>query len=177
MNFSKKLILAGLAVSLLALPACEKHGRSPGPPAGGGGHGITGGHTPGCGQPGGPGPGNHYGQQNRVFDVYIYTDPDDSTKCDADQDVATLWTKTKKNGQTVSQSVCWISDDSKEYTVLFNGKNGSPFEQSTFDVTSETPSGPLLKGSNYYDFSIYMGKDTSTKPCKDLSDPGYYVKP
>lgn len=125
----------------------------------------------------GPGAGHHYGQQDqRVFEVYIYADPGNPGYCLADWPVGTLW---KDKHQTVT----WFSDDGLEYTVDFTkGKHASPFPKgTTFTVTGakEQSSGPLDGNANgYYDFAIYAGHDTgpSVKPCKDPSDPGYYVK-
>ena len=183
MNFSKKLILAGLAVSLLALPACEHHGRHGRPGAGGGGKGLAGGcgGAP-CGQ--GPGAGHKYGRMDRTFEVYIYTDPQDSSKCYADIGVATLW-KEGQNGHP-QQTVTWFSDDGNAYIVDFRkGKQKiSPFlndSNNFFPVpaSGSTSSGKLdpHKTSGYYEFAILPGTDSNANPCKDASDPGYYVKP
>ena len=186
MNFSKKLILAGLAVSLLALPACEHHGRHRRPGGGvGGGKGLAGGcgGAP-CGQ--GPGAGNKYGRMDRTFEVYIYTDPQDSSKCYADVDVATLWKE--KNGHP-KQNVSWFSDDGKPYIVDFRPgtHHMSPFTnnpQNWFQVPAgKSVSSDTLdpeKPSGYYEFAILPGTDPNdpkVTPCKDASDPGYYVKP
>ena len=178
MNFSEKLILAGLAVSLLLLPACERHGRRRSGGGGGGGEDLLG---------KGPGAGHHYGQKDpRDFEVYIYTDPDDSSKCHADIDVATLWTKTKKGGSSIKQTVTWFSDDGKEYIVDFRPedqyKHGSPFKKTDpwFQVPAggSVPSGELKQDSSgYFAFAILPGHDLKAKPCKDASDPGYRVSP
>src|SRR5579872_3685496 len=178
MNFSGKLILAGLAVSLLALPACEHHDRHRRP---GGGKGLAGGCGGlACGQ--GPGAGHKYGRMDRTFEVYIYTVPLDSSKCDADVDIATLWKQ--KNGHP-KQTITWFSDDGKDYVVDFSkGHNGSPFALTSIPVPGAPPgntgasSGDLNSGSSgYYDFAILAGKDHSAPVCKQPSDPGYYVKP
>lgn len=166
MNFSKKLILAGLAVSLLALPACsrrshqeqeEEHEHNPKLVSGGG-----------------------QGQADRVFDVYIYMDPTDptSTKCLVDIDVATLWTGKRKNGTLINQTVTWHSDDQKEYFVAFQPPNNSPFESATFDIKAgKKDSGKIVRSGKYYTFFIYQGGSASGTPCDNSSDPGYYVKP
>jgi hypothetical protein len=175
MNFSEKLILAGLAISLLVLPACER--RRPEDHHNGGLKGLCGQGVP-CGQ--GPGAGKRYGQTDRIFEVYIYTDPDDSSKCWADIDVATLWTKTKKNGTPVNQRVTWFSDDGKEYFVDFTkGHYGSPFAESTFDVPKDgkKESGKVIQSGKYFDYAIYAGGAAVGTPCKDASDPGYRVNP
>lgn len=187
MNFSKKLILAGLAVSLLALPACERHGRHGRPGAGGrggGGRGLAGGcgGAP-CGQ--GPGAGRHYGRTDRTFEVYIYTytAPDGTTKCSADVDVATLWKEI--NGHP-KQTVTWFSDDGNAYIVDFRPgtHHMSPFvnnPQNWFPVPAgKSVSSDALdpdKPNGYYEFAILPGNDPNASPCKDASDPGYYVKP
>ena len=182
MSLSAKLVLAGLAVSLLLFPSCERHRH---PRSGG-----RGGGTEQFGR--GPGAGHHYGQKNpRDFEVYIYTDPDDPSKCHADIDVATLWTKTKKNGTPIKQTVTWFSDDGKDYTVDFRpdstypDKRGSPFQPVTppdlyyVPLGSAVASGDLEEGSTgYYAFAIWSGKNVDQgKPCKDASDPGYRVSP
>lgn len=179
MNFSEKLILAGLAVSLLLLPACERHRRRRTGGGGGGGAELLG---------KGPGAGHHYGQQNpRDFEVYIYTDPDDPTKCHADIDVATLWTRTKKNGTVIRQTVTWFSDDGKDYTVDFSpdshypDKRGSPFQSpdQIYIPAGKSAHSQDLKpdSTGYYAFAIWAGQNLSGKPCKDASDPGYRVSP
>ena len=186
MNFSGKLILAGLAVSLISLPACERHGAHPGPGGKGGGeHGVAGGcggmH---CGQ--GPGAGHKYGRMDRTFEVYIYTytDPDGSKKCAADVDVSTLW-KEGQNGHP-SQMVTWFSDDGNAYIVDFRkGKQKiSPFLNDSNNFFPVPASGSVSSGkldphktSGYYEFAILPGTDSNANPCKDASDPGYYVKP
>lgn len=187
MNFPKKLVLAGLAVTLVLVPACAHHRH-------GGGRKTTSkcGVAP-CGQ--GPGAGHHYGQMDREFQVYIYTDLSDSTQCYADIDIATLWTKTKKNsGQPVHQTVTWFSDDGKDYTIDFRpdpkypDKRGSPFQpppsQPPTDLFYIPPGGSVpsqdLKpdSTGYYAFAIWAGKNVDQgKPCKDAGDPGYRVSP
>jgi hypothetical protein len=151
MSQKQAAVLAGLAIAVVSISACQKKVLI-----------LT-----------GPGAGHHYGQkQAREFRVYIYTDPQDSSKCWADLSVVTLW----KDKQ---QTVTWISDDGNEYTVDFDkGQYGSPFSQTTFDIPAghETPSGSLNStASGYYDFAIYLGKGGGN-PCKDPGDPGYYVK-
>src|SRR5262249_9586941 len=95
------------------------------------------------------GPGEHHGQeQGRVFEVYIYTGPTDSSHCYADASVVTLW-------KTLDQRVKWISDDDKEYFVDFNmGHNGSPFADKTFPVPAhgDKASGKLTQSGQYYDY-------------------------
>ena len=182
MIISRKLILAGLAVSLLSVPACKPRGG--GGPGGGPGFG-PGGAGQKCGPgPAGPGPGHHYGQQDREFDVYIYsyTDASGSTKCTADVDVATLWKV--KGGQALKQSVCWISDDGNDYTVNFKaqGTHGSPFQDplGSFYVpqNGSVSSGPLLAAaSGYYEFVIVPNNNPNGTPCKGPGDPGLIVKP
>jgi hypothetical protein len=119
------------------------------------------------------GPGQHHGQeQGRVFWIYVYTDSDHPDQCYVDWPVATLW---KSKGQTVK----WVSDDKREYTVDFTqGTNGSPFAQTKFDVPSNgvVPSGPLTQSGKYYDYAIRAG-DANGKICKPPSDPGLNVKP
>ncbi len=182
MSLSAQLVLAGLAVALLSLPACERHRRTGTP--GGQGKGFV---------PGSPPP---HGQQSpRVFKVYVYTDLEDSSKCYADIDVATLWTKTKKNnGQQLHQTVIWYSDDEKDYTIDFRAdpkypdKRGSPFQpppsqppNDLFYIPAKgsVPSQDLKPDSTgYYAFAIWSGKNVDQgKPCKDASDPGYRVSP
>jgi hypothetical protein len=122
----------------------------------------------------GPGAGHHYGQQNnRVFEVYIYTDNQGS--CSADWPVGTLW---KNKNHTVT----WFSDDGAEYTIDFNQgshtPDKSPFQSATFTVTGggQQPSGQLQSNaSGYYDFAIRAG-NANGPICKQPSDPGYYVK-
>jgi hypothetical protein len=106
-------------------------------------------------------------------------------------DVATLWTRTKKvGGEEVHQTVCWNSDDGKDYTIDFtpdqhySDKRGSPFKPVTppdqyyVPPGSAVASGDLEKGSTgYYAFAIWHGKDLTGNPCKDASDPGYRVSP
>jgi hypothetical protein len=170
MNFSKKLILAGLTLSFLLLPACsrrsqheqeeEERERNPKLALGGG-----------------------QGQADRVFDVYIYMDPTDptSTKCLVDIDVATLWTGKRKNGTLIKQTVTWHSDDQKEYFVAFqppNDPNSSPFDSTTFEIKAgKKDSGTIVRSGKYYKFFIYQGASASGTACDDSSDPGYYVKP
>ena len=117
----------------------------------------------------GPGPGHGYGREDtRVFEVYIYTDPTDPSKCWLDWSVGTLW----KPHQTVT----WFSDDGRQYTVNFNGTNGSPFQSSTFPVAAGgfTNSGALQpNASGYYEFAVLNAQNSQ---CKDPKDPGYYVK-
>ena len=168
MNFSTKLVLAGLAASLLALPACERR-------AGKGG-GVEPKFVPGSPPP--------HGQQSpRVLKAYIYSDPDDPTnKCFVDIGKATLWTKTKKGGSPLDQTVTWYSDDNKAYKVDFTtGKRHvSPFTDPSgyFQVPAggSVSSGPLKTDSNdYYDFAIFFANGTT--PCMDPGDPGLIVKP
>ena len=124
----------------------------------------------------GPGPGHHYGQQaSRVFEVYIYSDPQYPGKCFLDWPVGTLW-------QSQHQTVTWVSDDGAEYTVDFtqgtHAAPKSPFQSDTYTVTGggKQSSGPLQQGANgYYDFAVRAGNANATI-CKDPSDPGYYVR-
>jgi hypothetical protein len=148
MSQKQAAVLAGLAIAVVSISACQKKEM------------ILAG-------------GQNYGRSPaHKFRVYIYTDPNDSSKCWADWPVATLW---KSSNHTVT----WVSDDGNEYTVDFTkGHNGSPFSQTTFDIPAgkETPSGSLNPtASGYYDFAIYPGKGGGN-PCKDPADPGYYVK-
>jgi hypothetical protein len=153
MNSTKRAVLAGVVGTLFLMPACQKNFEK------------------------GPGGGHHYGQQDkRVFEVYIYADPNDPTKCLADWPVGTLW---KTKGHTVT----WFSDDGGQYTVDFSkgshSPDKSPFSSATFSVSSngETPSGALQSSATgYYDFAIFSSNNPQ-KPCKDPSDPGYIVKP
>ena len=151
MSSSAKLVLAGLALTLLFIPGCRRAGVVP------------------------PGP-NHGRQPQRVFDVYIYTDPDHPDKCYADLDVATLW-------WNQNQTVTWYSDDNKDYTVDFRqGQYGSPFTRVTFPVPANAPapSGPLKANSGgYYNFAILAGIGNNAHLCKKPTepDPGYIVKP
>ena len=118
------------------------------------------------------GPGQHHGQQNgRTFNVYIYTDPTDTSHCYADASVVTLW-------KTEDQRVKWISDDDKEYFVDFNlGHNGSPFVEKTFPVPAhgDKASGKLTQSGQYYDYGIRAGNTAQGTICKPSSDPGIYV--
>jgi hypothetical protein len=80
----------------------------------------------------GPGAGHHYGQKDdREFEVYIYTDPNNSSQCLLDWGVGTLW---KNKHQTAT----WFSDDNKQYTVDFTKGNHapdkSPFQSDMFAV-------------------------------------------
>jgi hypothetical protein len=177
MNFSMKLVLAGLAVTLVLIPACTHHRRRGG--GGGGDETKNGCGVLPCGQ--GPGAGHHYGQTDRTFEVYIYTDREDSTKCYADVDVGTLWTMTQKhNGKPVNQNVTWFSDDNKDYTVAFDTRKGSPFEASVFHVVGPSykkNSGKIIKGGDYYEYSIYSGDNATGTPCLKAEDPGWHVNP
>jgi len=118
------------------------------------------------------GPGQHHGQeQGRVFEVFIYTDPTDSSHCYADAAVVTLW-------KTQNQRVKWISDDDKPYFVDFVGTNGSPFTDRTFSVPphGDKESGNLTQsGGKYYEYGIWAGGSGQGTPCKQSSDPGIYV--
>lgn len=119
----------------------------------------------------GPGPGHHYGQKDtRIFEVYIYTDPNKPSQCWLDWPVGTLW-------KSAHQTVTWFSDDGNQYIVDFtNGSHGSPFQSNTFTVPASgyTNSGALQPGANgYYDFAVLNSQNSK---CKDPSDPGYYVK-
>ena len=124
----------------------------------------------------GPGAGHHFGQQDkRLFEVYIYTDPNNPANCLADWPVATLW-KSKHH------TVTWFSDDGAEYTIDFNqgshAPDKSPFQSATFTVTGggQQPSGQLQpNATGYYDFAIHAG-NANGPVCKPPSDPGYYVK-
>jgi hypothetical protein len=152
MNWKQRAVLAGLAMALICSSACRKQEFR--------------------GQ--GPGAGHKYGlQDKRDFEVYIYTDPRDSTKCLADWPVGSLW---RRHHQTVT----WFSDDGETYTVDFTqGTHSpkSPFHSDTFTVQSngKQASGDLLpNASGYYDFAIL---NASGKTCKDVKDPGYYVGP
>jgi len=175
MNLSQKLVLAGLAVTLVLVPACAHHRRR----GGGGDDRSKGcGGLP-CGQ--GPGAGHHYGQTDRTFEVYIYTDLENSTKCYADMDVGTLWTMTQKhNGKPVNQTVTWFSDDNKDYTVVFDTPKGSPFQSDVFHITGPSykqDSGKIVKGGDYYEYSIYSGDNATGTPCLKAEDPGWHVNP
>jgi hypothetical protein len=125
----------------------------------------------------GPGPGHHYGQQDkRVFEVYIYADPNNSGQCLEDWPVGTLW-------QGKHQTVTWFSDDGGQYTVDFNKGSHTgtktPFQSDTFTVSSNgaQSSGDLQAGATgYYDYAIHAG-DANGPICKDVKDPGWYVKP
>ena len=118
----------------------------------------------------GPGPGNHYGQDDkRSFRIYIYADPTQPGQCLVDWPQATLW-------RSKHHTATWVSDDGASYTVDFKlGKNGSPFSKDTFLVPagSEVSSGDLTNGPAYYDYGI---EDANKKLCKPPSDPGVYVK-
>ena len=151
MSQKQAAVLAGLAIAVVSISACQKKQVI----------------FPW------PGPGQNYGQSpGRDFRVYIYTDPQNPSSCLADWSVGTLW-KSKQ------QTVTWISDDGNEYTVDFTkGQNGSPFSQSTFDIpgSHEKSSGSLNStASGYYDFMIHTGS-VNGPACKDPKDPGYYVK-
>jgi len=152
MSLRQKAVLAGLAIALVSISACQ--------------------HTK---LAGGSGPG--YGQKPlRVFEVYIYADPNNPGKCLADWPVGTLW-------QGKHHTVLWISDDGGQYTIDFTQGHHSPqspfHNGSTFDVPSngKKASGELEGGATgYYDFAIRLG-GINGSICKDPSDPGYYVKP
>ena len=123
----------------------------------------------------GAGGGHHYGTQPaREFDVSIYADPTSTTGgCLLDWPVATLWR---------NQTVKWFSDDGLQYTIDFTkGQHGSPFQNgATFivpaggSISSGTLKSQQQAPSQYYDFAVYMGN--ASTPCKDPSDPGYYVR-
>lgn len=179
MNLTEKLLLAGLAVSLLLATSSCTRGRTPAEQKEEAGER----HLLNYGQ--GPSGGNHYGQADRTFEIYIYSDA--GGKCYADLDVVTLWTK-NNNGQAVHQNVKWFSDDGKEYTVDFRPdpnykpKRGSPFKQTdawfTVPPKSSIPSGDLNPNSTgYYAFAILPGHDLSATACRDASDPGVHVNP
>lgn len=172
MSFSAKLVLAGLAVSLVLLPGC---GQKFAP--------QTAGPTCGSAQAG-PNAGNHYGQRkHREFRVYIYTDA--TGTCYADTDVATLWTTV--GGASAEQTVCWVSDDNNDYNVNFKrGKRQqTPFTPDNFPIqgtgtgTGMYSSGSLVTGSRgYYDFVIVRGTNKDGPICSSpLQDPGYRVSP
>lgn len=178
MSLSAKLVLAGLAVCLIAASSCTRRG-TPSQQK----EEIGEKHLLYYGQ--GPRGGNHYGQADRTFDIYIYSDS--SGKCYADLDIVTLWNK-NNNGQTVHQNVMWVSDDGLEYTVDFRPdpnykpKRGSPFKHAdawfTVPGGDSIPSGDLNpQSTGYYAFAILRGHDLSAKPCRDASDPGLHVNP
>jgi hypothetical protein len=156
MNRRQTLVLVGLAIALLCISSCKSKPRA------------------GLGK--GPGAGHHYGRQDpRLFEVYIYTDPNDPSKCLADWPVGTLW-------QGRHQTVEWFSDDGGDYTVDFNqghhAGSKSPFSEATFYVPSNgsISSKELVQAaSGYYDFAIRFGANGNI--CKDPSDPGYHIKP
>jgi hypothetical protein len=164
MTTMQRAVLAGLAFALVFVSACHhERGRR----SGGG---------PGVGFGKGPGHGNHYGQQkDRPFEVSIYTYTDaNGSHCQADWPVAALW-------KTYNQTVIWISDDDKQYTIDFSAgkRKESPFQnhQLKVPVKDSTPSGALdsdPKADGYYDFAIL---DSKGNICKDAADPGYYVHP
>lgn len=141
--------LAGLAIALVSLSACRQVRVAA------------------------PGPGSHYGQQqDRVFDVYIYTDPAHPQQCYADAAAVTIW-------KSKNQMVHWISDDGNAYLVDFTlGQHGSPFGQTTFPVQANgvTPSGASQGSSGYYDYGIRAGTAPNSPICKPANDPGVYVK-
>jgi hypothetical protein len=178
MNFSQKIVLAALAVSLIAVSFCTRRNTQAEQNEE---LGET--HRLHYGQ--GPAGGNHYGQGNRTFEIYIYSDS--GGKCYADLNVVTLWKK-NNNNQTVHQNVKWFSDDGKEYTVDFrpdpnySAKHGSPFNSAnawfTVPQGKSVPSGDLkADSSGYYAYAIVPGHDLSAKPCRDASDPGVHVNP
>jgi hypothetical protein len=152
MNGARQSALLALGIAFVFMSACQKSFLT------------------------GPGPGHHYGQQDsRVFEVYIYADPNNPGKCLLDWPVGTLWLNKH-------QTVTWYSDDGSEYTIDFtqgtHAAPKSPFQNGTFTVQSggKKSSGALQPGaSGYYDFAIHAG-DANAPICKDTSDPGYYVK-
>lgn len=180
MNLVKKLLLAGLAVSLPVAVGCE-HQLSKKNGGGAGGKKLVCVSGAPCGQ--GPGPGKHYGQADaRHFEIYIYSDPTDPTgkKCLVDLNTVTLW-KQDVNHQPIHQEVTWVSDDGREYTVFFPNSN-TPFGTDTFHVRKdgEQSSGKPAK-SGYYEYSIYSGdvagNTPGATPCMNASDPGVHVNP
>ena len=148
MTFKRKMILAGITFVFVTFPACREAQFT-------------------------PGPGQHHGQQHgREFPIYVFTDPNDPSRCYADTAVATIWI-------AQAQTVKWISDDDKEYFIDFTkGQNNSPFSQPTFYVKKHgaTQSGGLIHAGKYYDYAIFAGKDSTFPMCKPSSDPGLYVK-
>jgi len=151
MNEMRKAVLAAVGMVLVFTSGCENKftGR-------------------------GPGAGHHYGQKDsRVFEVYIYADPNNPSQCLVDWPVGTLW---KNKHHTVT----WFSDDGNQYTVDFKKGNHlpdkSPFQTDTFTVLAggSQKSGALQpNATGYYDFAVL---DSQNNKCKDPSDPGYYVK-
>src|SRR6516164_9512396 len=113
MTTTQRVVLVGLAVANLSLSDCRHSAAVP----------------PVVSPSSGPGPGHHYGQSSRVFEVYIYADPSNPGKCLADWPVGTLW-------QGKHQTVVWFSDDGGEYTVDFtkgtHAAPKSPFKSGTF---------------------------------------------
>ena len=152
MSLKQHAVLAGLVIALVSLSACRSALVQEVPP------------------------GQHYGKRDhRVFWIYIYTDvPSHPDQCFVDWPVATLW-------KNANQTVKWVSDDDREYTVDFGlGGNGSPFSQPTFHVLKHgvTPSGDLTnlpQIGTYYDYGIKDAAGKICKPAKD-PDPGLYVK-
>jgi hypothetical protein len=148
MTFKYKIVLAGLTFALVSFPACRQAQFT-------------------------ARPGQHQGQgHQREFPIYVYIDPNDTSRCYADIAVATLW-------RNQDQKVKWISDDGGEYFVDFaQGHNGSPFGQPNFYVpkNGDVGSGKLMQAGKYYDYAIFAGKDATAPMCKPTSDPGFYVK-
>jgi hypothetical protein len=156
MPLKDKLVLAAFASAFVLLVGCQHPRLVAGPP----------GHSP-----------------NRAFEIHIYADSNKG--CLVDVNVATLWVKD-------TQSVNWFSDDVNYYIEFPTGPghNGSPFDNSShtnwYEVSngSPTPSGKLKNtagGSGpaaiYYDYVIYKGTaQNHPDQCKDVSDPGFYVK-
>ena len=176
MNFSKKLLLAGLATSLLLAVGCGWLGFTKNDGGRKDKKLVCGQGVP-CGQ--GPGPGKHYGQADkRFFEIYIYADPTDTTgkKSLVDLNTVTLWTQ-DQNRQPIDEEITWVSDDGNEYTVLFPNSK-TPFGTDQFHVQkngTQSSGKPVKDG--YYEYSIYSGSTAAGTPCMNPSDPGVHINP
>jgi hypothetical protein len=156
-----RVVLAGLAVTLVSLFACHQAGAGKPP-----------GNPPTVTSTSGPGHGHLHGQEkDRPFKISIYTDHTDPThpnQCFADYAEVTLW-------KAKTQTVTWFSDDNGSYRVDFNGANGNPFiGTNPYPVNDETMSRALKdNAAGHYTYTIEDGSGT---PCNSVGDPVIYVK-
>lgn len=149
MTMRRTLVLAGLAVALVSLSACDRKNS---------------GQQPGAASA----PQHNPGQADqREFAISLYTDPQ-SGLCFADFAAATLW-------KSKNQKVIWFPDD---YTYQVDFGSNSPFGTNPIRVPYDpsnpnkgSPSGPLnSNASGEYKYTI-VGNS-----CRGPGDPVIYVK-